>query len=198
MPTIAILCRKAVIGNPITDREMVDHLSLLGREVEIAVHLFVIKRANAGCRQPEGFRREIEPVADNACFKMHITITTITMGADGTAEIADHREGDACVTREILPKAQTGGGEALVATPDLLQLSTIRPQPVYTRRQIIDTMGVQIELDKRCTDEIRREWPACDREDCRELRQRHRVHSAALEVERRTPPSGYFAKGSLR
>jgi hypothetical protein len=37
--------------NRITDREMVNHLSFLGREVEIVVYLFVIKRANAGYHQ---------------------------------------------------------------------------------------------------------------------------------------------------
>src|SRR5947209_958013 len=162
MPTIAILCRKARIGNRITDREMVHHLSLLGREVEIAVHLFVVKRANAGCRQPQGFCRQIEPVPGSAGFKMYIAVTTVTMGADGTVEIADHREGDARVTGEILPEAQTSGRNALVATPDLLQLSPIGPQPVYTGLQPIDTMGVQIELDKTCTGEIRRERPARD------------------------------------
>src|SRR3954451_23282749 len=145
MPMIATLSREARIGNRITDREMVHHLSLLGREVEIAVHLFVVERANAGRRQPECFRGQIEPVADSACFKMHIARTTITMGADGTVEIADHREGDACVTGEILPEAQAGGRDALVATPDLLQLSMIGPQPVYTGLQSVDTMGVQIE-----------------------------------------------------
>src|SRR5450755_17438 len=171
MPTIAILCRKAGIGNRITDREMVHHLSLLGREVEIAVHLFVVKRTNPGCRQPEGFCREIEPVADSPCFKMHIAVTTITMSAGGAVEIADHREGDACVTGQILPKAQTRGGDALVATPDLLQLSTFSPQPVYTGLQPIDTMDVQIELDETCTGEIRGKRSACDREDCREFSQ---------------------------
>src|SRR5437868_11728413 len=156
MPTIVILCCEARIGNRITDREMVHHLSLLGREVEIPVHLFVVERANAGRREPECFRGEIEPVTDGACFKMHIAVTTITMGAGGTVEIADHREGDACVTGEILPEAQAGGGDALVATPDLLQLSAIRPQAVYTGLQPIDTMGVQIQLAKTCTGEIRR------------------------------------------
>src|SRR5438270_12555387 len=111
MPTIAILCRKARIGNRITDREMVHHLSLLGREVEIAVHLFVVKRANAGCRQAEGSRRDIEPVADSAGFKMHVAVTTITIRADSTVEIADHRKGDACITRQILTKAQTSSSD---------------------------------------------------------------------------------------
>jgi hypothetical protein len=36
---------------------------------------------------------------------MHIAITRVTMGADGTLEIADHRERHACVTGEILPEA---------------------------------------------------------------------------------------------
>src|ERR1700752_3924589 len=109
MPSIAILCRKAGIGNRITDREMVNHLSFLGREVEIAVNLFVVKRANAGCRQPEGFCRQIEPVPGSAGFKMYIVVTTITMHADRTVEITDHREREACVTGEILPEAQTSG-----------------------------------------------------------------------------------------
>ena len=168
---------------------MVHHLSLLGREVEIAVHLFVVKRANAGCRQPEGFRREIEPVADSAGFKMHIAITTITMGADGTLEIADHREGDACVTGEILPEAQTSGSDALVATPDLLQLSTIGPQPVYTGLQPIDAMSVQIELDETCTGKISRER--------RGLRRESIAESCANDIEC-IPPRKSSAERRLR
>jgi len=128
-------------------------LPLLGREVEIAVHLFVVKRANAGCRQAEGFRRDIEPVADSAGFKMHVAVTTITIRADSTAKIADHRKGDACITRQILPKAQTSSSDALVAIPDLLQLTTIGPHSVYTGLQPIDAMSVQIELDEACSGE---------------------------------------------
>ena len=93
------------IGNRITDREMVHHLSLLGRQVEITVHLLIVERADAGRPQPERFRGEIQAVADGACFEMHIAITTVTMGAGGALEIADHRERHACVTGEILPEA---------------------------------------------------------------------------------------------
>ena len=69
------------------------------------MHLLVVERANAGRPQPECFRGEIQAVADSACFEMHIAITTITMGADGTLEIADHRERHAGVTGKILPEA---------------------------------------------------------------------------------------------
>src|SRR3954454_11599435 len=86
MPTVAVFMPKA--GNRITDCEMVHNLPLLGREVETAVHLFVVKRANAGCRQAEGFRRDIEPVADSAGFKMHVAVATLTIRADSTVKIA--------------------------------------------------------------------------------------------------------------
>ena len=127
---------------------MVHHLSLLGRQVEITVHLLIVERADAGRSQPERFRGEIQAMADGACFEMHIAITTVAMGAGGTIEIADHRERHACVTGEILPEAQARGRDALVAAFDLLQLGTLRPEPVHAGFQPVDAMGVQIELDE--------------------------------------------------
>ena len=43
----AALCAEAKIRNRITDREMVHHPSLLGRQIEIAMHLFIIECADA-------------------------------------------------------------------------------------------------------------------------------------------------------
>ena len=82
-------------------------------------------------------------MADGARFEMHIAITTITIGAGGTIKIADHRERHACVTGEILPEAQAGGRDALVATLDLLQLRALRPEPVHAGLEPVDAMGVQ-------------------------------------------------------
>lgn len=96
---------EARIGNRITDREMVHHMSLLGRQVEIIVHLVIVKRADASRPESERLRGEIQAVTDGACFEMHIAITTVSMGADGTLDIADHRERHACVAGEILREA---------------------------------------------------------------------------------------------
>ena len=41
-------CLEARIGSRITDSEMVHHLPLLGRHVEVTVHLLIVKRADAG------------------------------------------------------------------------------------------------------------------------------------------------------
>ena len=87
------------------DREMVHHLSLRRRDVEITVHFRIVERADAGGSQPERFRGEIQALTDGAGFEMYIAITTVTMGADGAVEIADHRERQACVTGEFLPEA---------------------------------------------------------------------------------------------
>ena len=105
IPTMANSCLQPPIGNRITDREMVHHLSLLGRHVEIIMHRVIVKRAEAGRPESEGLRGEIQAVTDGACFEMHIAITTVSMGADGTLDIADHRERHACVAGEILPEA---------------------------------------------------------------------------------------------
>src|SRR5262245_23780883 len=105
IPTMASSCLKARIGNRITDREMVHHLSLLGRQVEIIVHLVIVKRADASGSESERLRGQIQAVTDGACFEMHIAITTVSMGADGTFDIADHRERHAGVAGEILPEA---------------------------------------------------------------------------------------------
>ena len=44
---MASSCLEAWIGNRITDREMVDHLSLAGCQVEITVHVLIEEGANA-------------------------------------------------------------------------------------------------------------------------------------------------------
>ena len=79
--------------------------------------LVIVERADASRPKPERFGGEIQAVADGACFEMHIAITTVSMGADGALDIANHRERHACVAGEILPEAQARGHDALVAGP---------------------------------------------------------------------------------
>ena len=102
---MAISCFKARIGNRITDREVVNHQSLLGRQVEIAVHFLIVECANSGRPQSECFGGKIQAVAGGAGFEMHVAVSTITMRAGGTSKIADHGERHACVTGEVLPEA---------------------------------------------------------------------------------------------
>ncbi len=45
---MAISCLKARIADGITDREMVDDMSLFGRKTEITVHLLIVERDDAG------------------------------------------------------------------------------------------------------------------------------------------------------
>src|SRR5690242_2839488 len=117
---------------------------------------------------------------------MHIAITTVTMGANGTLHVADHREGHACVTREVLPEAQAGSRDALVAALDLLQLSRLRPEAVHTGVQILDAMDVHHQLDKTCAGEISKKRPGGRNEHRRELRQSYGLHPTA-EIDCRSP-----------
>ena len=87
------------------DREMVHHLSLLRRHVEIIVHAVIVERADPGRPQPQRLRGKVQAVTDGACFEMHLAITTVSMGTRGTLDIADHRKRHACVAGEILPEA---------------------------------------------------------------------------------------------
>jgi len=177
MPTTAISCPKARIGNRITDREMVHNLSLLGRKAKVAVNLFIVKRADTGGSQPERFCGNTQTMANGTCFKMHIPITTIAMSADGTLDIADHRERHAGITRKFLPEAQACGRNTLVASVNLLQLTGIGPEPVNAGLKPVYTMRIQVELDRVRTGEISKQPPHRGRQYGRELRHRHRLHS---------------------
>ena len=84
MLTMAKSSFKARVDNRITDREMIHNLPLLGRQVEVAVHLLIVERADTGGSQPERFRSEIKALADGACFEMRISITAVAVGARGT------------------------------------------------------------------------------------------------------------------
>src|ERR1039458_8707456 len=109
---------------------MVYDLSHVGFQVEMTVHLLIVKGTDAGCPQPKRFSGEIETLANSACLKMDIAITTVAIGASGTIEIADHRKRHAGVTGDVLTEAQTSRRHTLVATLDLLQLGTLLQEPV--------------------------------------------------------------------
>ena len=111
---------------------MVYDLSLFGRQVEMTVHLIIVEGTDAGRTQPKCLSGEIQTMANSAGFKMHIAITTVSICASGTIEIANHRKGHAGVTGQVLPEAQSSGRYALVATLHLLQLGTLRPKLVDT------------------------------------------------------------------
>jgi len=49
MPTISKSRFQTRIDNRIPDGEMVHHLPVLGRQIEIAVHLVIVERADASC-----------------------------------------------------------------------------------------------------------------------------------------------------
>jgi|SRR6266702_372833 len=88
---------------------MVYDLSLFGYQVEMMMHLIIVEGTDAGRAQSKCLSGEIQAVANSACFKMRIAITTVAIGMSGTPEIADHRKGHAGVTGQVLPEAQTSG-----------------------------------------------------------------------------------------
>src|SRR5271170_4061710 len=153
-----------------TDGKMVYDLSLVGYQVEMTLHLIIVEGADASRTQSKCLSGEIQAVANSACFKMHIAITTVAIAASGTLEIADHRKSHAGVTGKVLPKAQASGRHALVATLGLLQLGTLRPEPVDAGLYPIDAMSIQIEPDEARARKIGRQWQSCNGEDGGELR----------------------------
>ncbi len=90
---------KAGVIDRISDREMVDDLALLGREVEIAMHLVVEEGSDSGCAQAQRFGCEIQAMPDSARFEMRVAIASVTVSAGGAVEIADHGKCNAGVFR---------------------------------------------------------------------------------------------------
>ena len=156
IPTMAFSSLKARIGDRITNRKVVHHLSPLRRHAEITMHVVIVESADAGGPQPQRFRRQVQALADGARLEMHIAITAVARAAHGTLQIADHRKRDARVARQILPEAQARGRNALVAALDPLQLGALGPEPVHARFQTVDAMRIQIELDEMRAAEIGR------------------------------------------
>src|SRR5437762_8145487 len=99
--------RDAWIRNRITDRKMINDLSLGGCQIEVVVHFIIVEGADTGCAQSKRFRGEIECLANSAGFKMHVAITQVAIVMNGTIEIADHRKAYASVTGEALTEAES-------------------------------------------------------------------------------------------
>src|SRR6201981_325321 len=127
---------------------MVYNLALFGHQVEITVHLIIVEGADAGRTQSKRFSSEVQALANSACFKMDIAIATVAIAGNGTLEIANHRKGHAAIAGQILPEAQSSGCNALVATLGLLQLGSLRPEPVDTGLQSINAVSIQIQLNE--------------------------------------------------
>lgn len=130
------------------DREMIDHLSLLGRQVEIAMNFLIVECADACGSQPERFRGEIQTVADGARFEMHVAISPVAVSTHCTLQIANHRKRHAGVPGEILPEAQGRGRDALISGFDSLQFGMLGPESIDAGFEPLDAMDVQIKLDE--------------------------------------------------
>ena len=74
----------ARVDDWITDSEVVDNLSLFGRQLEIMMNPIIVERTDARRAQPERFRSQIHSLASGACFEMHVAITAVTIGTDGS------------------------------------------------------------------------------------------------------------------
>src|SRR6266436_3655990 len=123
-----------------TDCEMVHDLSLIGRQVEIAMHWIVIKGADAGRAQPESFGGQVQTLADRARFEVYTTIAAVAMNAAGAIDIGNHGKRDAGIAREILAETEGRGGDALIARLDEFQFSVPRPVEVDAGVQGVDTV----------------------------------------------------------
>src|SRR5579859_3620076 len=77
------------------------------------VHLIIVEGTYARGTQAKCLGGEIQAMANSACFKMYVAITTVAIDASGAIEIADHRKGNAGVTSQVLPEAQTSGRYAV-------------------------------------------------------------------------------------
>src|ERR1700747_1872260 len=83
---------------------MVYDLSLLGRQVEMTVHLIIVEGTDAGSTEPKCLSGDVHTLANSCGFKMHVAITTVAKYAGGTIEIADHRKDHAGVTARSCPR----------------------------------------------------------------------------------------------
>ncbi len=187
----------AWIGNRVTDREMVDDLSLLRCEIEVAVHFIIEERANSCCPESQGVGGKIKTLSDRSRLKMYVAIAAIAMGTDGAINVRNHGKRNARVSGKVLPKAESCCCYALIAGPDLLQLCVLRPISVHAWFQPLDAMYVQVKLNESGVSEIRGKRLGRRGENSRELRKRYGF-GPATEIERRSSRPCNFAKGEQR
>jgi hypothetical protein len=100
---------------------------------------------------------------------MHVSISTIAVTAGSVLKIADHRDRQASVTRQVLSQTESCRYQALVPFLDFLQLGMLRPIAINTRRQAFYAVDVQIQVDETSCSEIGEERLFCAGEESRKL-----------------------------
>ena len=121
---------------------MVDDLSQLRGQTQIAVHFLVKKRADACGAQAKRLGSKIQSLTNRSGLEMHVSISTIAVTARSIFKIADHGERQASVTRQVLPQTESRCYQALVSFLDFLELCAFRPVAVNPRRQACNAVDV--------------------------------------------------------
>src|ERR1035438_5863285 len=111
---------QARIGNRVANREMVDDLSQFRGQAEISVHLVIKKRSDACRSQAKRLGSKIQPLTNRTRLEMHISISAVAVTAGRVLKIADHRECQASVPRQVLSQTESCRHQALVPFLDSL------------------------------------------------------------------------------
>src|ERR1022692_3216239 len=105
---------QARIGNRVANCEMVDDLSQLRGQAEVSVDLIVKKRSDACRSQAKSLGSKIHSLTNRTCLEMHISISAVAVTAGRILKIADHRECQASVTRQVLSQTESSCHQPLV------------------------------------------------------------------------------------
>src|ERR1700687_1368458 len=126
---------------------------------------------------------------------MHVAISTIAVTAGTILKIADHRECQASITRQILPQTESCRYQTLVPFLDFLQFGMLRTIAVNTRRQAFDAVDVKIKVDETCCSEIGEERLFCSGGESRKLGEREGP-APAPEIKSGTPGTNDVAEAA--
>src|SRR5580700_1979985 len=128
---------------------------------------------------------------------MHEPISAIAKEPRSILKITDHREGQASITRQVLPQAERCCHQTLIPFPDFLELRVHRPVAIDACRQTFDTMDVNVQMDETSRSEIGEErfLGACEKS--RKLREGDRL-APASEVKSGTPAANDVSEAATR
>src|ERR1700752_2363089 len=150
---------------------MVNDLSQLTRQAQISVHFLIKKCSDACCSQAKSLSSEIHSLTNSTGLEMHISVSTITVTPGSILKVADHREGHAGVTRQVLSQTKGCRYQALVPFFDFLQLCMLRPEAINPRGQVCDAVDVEIQVDEASGNEIGEQRLLCAGEKSGKLRE---------------------------
>ena len=125
-----------------------DRIFPIFQKPEIAVHIVVVERADAGSVPAQRFRSQVKPLADRAGLKIHVAIPAIAERLRRLGQVRDHRNGEAGISCQRLFRLRKAATRSTLPQWSCCKVPLRCIPAVHAGLAIADAVNVEVQRNE--------------------------------------------------